>query len=335
MNPDFCKELQTYLGAALGIAPPALPAWPGVASLPRYLGDGFAFHELNLWERPCLLMVAKHDVPTAAELQKQLRIVERVAKTPVIYGQGGMTARQRQRLVELFVPFVVPGRQLFLPPLGVDLREQYAAQARHHAPALWPAAQAVLLAGLLGRWEGNSHASAIARQFGYSAMTLSRARRELLDRSFVSLHGAGHRARWSLNGTRAEVWQAALPTLRSPVLRRAWVKLPKGERGHLPAAGLTALAAYSMLAEPAVPVVALSEAAWRAMADRQPRLRLADEVFDGATELELWSYEPRILLDPTECCVDRYSLFLSLQDEAAADERVALAMDEMMRAIKG
>jgi hypothetical protein len=333
--PDFLKALRTYLSATLGIEPPAMRAWPGVKALPRYLADGFAFHEIDLWARPCLLMVANQEVPTPADLQKQLRLVERLANMPVIYGQGEMTARQRQRLLTLFIPFVVPGRQLFLPPLGVDLREHYAAQARQHVPALGPAAQAVLLAGLLGYWEGNSHASAIARQFGYSAMTLSRARRELLDRGFVSLHRAGRGAHWSLNGTRAAVWQAAQPALRSPVLRRVWCALPKVEQKKLPAAGLTALAVYSMLAEPAAPVVALSEAAWRTMAQRLSQLRLADEVFDGAVELELWSYDPRILIGPSDRCVDRYSLFLSLQAEAEIDERVALALDEMMKGAEG
>ena len=331
MPKDFRKTLQTYLATTLGIAAPALSAWPGVKALPRYLAEGFAFHELNLWGQACLLMVAKQEAPSPVDLQKQLRLVEREAGLPVIYGQAGMTARQRQRFLELFVPFVVPGRQLFLPPLGVDLREHYSAQARHHAPALGPAAQAVLLAGLLGFWQGDSHASAMARQFGYSAMTLSRARRELLDRGFVRLLGAGRGARWALNEARLAIWQSARPALRSPVVRRVWCALPDDERARLPAAGLTALAANSMLAGPAVPVAALSEAAWRELTQRLPGLRTADEAFDGAVELELWSYEPGILMDPSARSVDRYSLFLSLQAETESDERVAQALEAMMK----
>lgn len=328
---DFLKALQTYLATTLGIAPPALSAWPGVKALPRYLADGFAFHELDLWGQTCLLMVAKQEAPTPGELQKKLRFVERQAKLPVIYGQAGMTARQRQRLLELFVPFVVPGRQLFLPPLGIDLREHYAAQARHHAPALGPAAQAVLLAGLLGVWAGDDHASAIARRLGYSAMTLSRARRELLDRGFLHLHGTGRGAHWALNGAPTAVWEVARPALRSPVVRRVWCTLPDDEREQLPATGLTALAENSMLAAPAIPVLALTDAAWRDLTHRLPGLRTAEEAYDGAVELNLWSYEPGILMDPSARCVDHYSLYLSLQAEAEADERVAQALEAMMK----
>ena len=70
---DFRKALQTYLATTLGIAAPALSAWPGVKMLPRYLADGFAFHELDLLGQACLLMVAKQEAPTPVELQRQLR----------------------------------------------------------------------------------------------------------------------------------------------------------------------------------------------------------------------------------------------------------------------
>ena len=86
-----------------------------------------------------------------------------------------------------------------------------------------------------------------------------------------------------------------------------------------------------MLAGPAVPVAALSEAAWRELTQRLPGLRTADEAFDGAVELELWSYEPGILMDPSARSVDRYSLFLSLQAETESDERVAQALEAMMK----
>jgi hypothetical protein len=48
---------------------------------------------------------------------------------------------------------------------------------------------------------------------------------------------------------------------------------------------------------------------------------------DNEVEIEVWSYDPRVLLDgPT---VDRLSLFLSLRDDP--DERVQQALQEMMR----
>ena len=48
-------------------------------------------------------------------------------------------------------------------------------------------------------------------------------------------------------------------------------------------------------------------------------------------EVEIWSYDPHILIEPPVRNVDRYSLFLSLQSAAEADERVAQALEAMMK----
>ena len=58
-----------------------------------------------------------------------------------------------------------------------------------------------------------------------------------------------------------KVWETALDRLRSPVKKRLWVKYPfKKELGMK--AGLSALAHYSNLAEPANPVLALEGKHW-------------------------------------------------------------------------
>ena len=74
-----------------------------------------------------------------------------------------------------------------------------------------------------------------------------------------------------------------------------------------------------------------SDAAWWSLLDRLPSLRQAEELFDGAVEVEIWSYDPHILIEPPVRSVDRYSLFLSLQPAAEADERVAQALESMMK----
>jgi hypothetical protein len=325
------SAVQTYLAEALSIDLPAMQAWPGAKRFPRYLADAYSFDTLVLWGKPLLCMVVKASVSGTTELQKHVRLVEQVAGLPVLLVLAELTARQRARLIELFLPFVVPGKQLFLPPLGLDLREQYAAAVRRQMPLLGPATQAVLLAGLLGRWGKGANASMMARQLGYSPMSMSRAGRELLDLRFLVVEGASRSARWCLAAPVIEVWRKAEPLLRSPVLRRGWVKQGDLETDDLAQAGLSALAGQTMLATPALPVFALGEAAWQALSERTPGLRLEDEPMVDAARIELWCYEPRSLMPADSVYVDPYSLTLSLRDEAASDDRVALALDELMQ----
>lgn len=325
------SAVQTYLAEALSIDLPAMQTWPGVKRLPRYLADAYGFDTLVLWGKPLLCMVIKASVSGTTELQKHVRLVEQVAGLPVLLVVAELTARQRARLVELFLPFVVPSKQLFLPPLGLDLREQYAAVARRQMPLLGPATQVVLLAGLLGQWGQGTNASMMARQLGYSPMSMSRAGRELLDLGFLLVEGASRSARWCLAAPVIEMWRSAEPMLRSPVLRRVWVKEGDLKTDDLPLAGLSALAGQTMLAPPALPVYALGEAAWKALCERTPGLRLEDEPMVKAICIELWRYEPRSLMPGGSAYVDPYSLMLSLRDEAASDDRVALALDELMQ----
>lgn len=322
--------VQTYLADALGIERPAMQAWPDVKHLPRYLAEAYAFDALVLWGKPLLCMMVRRDAPGMPDLHKHLRLVEQQSGLPVVLVLAELTARQRTRLIQLFLPFVVPGKQLFLPPLGLDLREQYAAAARRQMPLLGPATQAVLLAGLLGQWEKGANASMMARQLGYSPMSMSRAGRELLDLGLLVVEGSSRNARWRLAAPVIDVWRKVEPMLRSPVLRRGWVKQGDLETADLAQAGLSALARQTMLAHPALPVYALGEASWQALSKRMPGLRLENESMVDAACIELWCYEPRSLMPGGGAYVDPYSLTLSLRDEAASDDRVALALDELM-----
>jgi hypothetical protein len=86
---------------------------------------------------------------------------------------------------------------------------------------------------------------------------------------------------------------------------------------------MTALAAHTMLAEPPYPVRAISSDEWA------NAMRAKTEVFPepvpGAIEWQVWTYQPRLLLNRKT--VDPLSLTSSLQGHA--DERVQLALDEL------
>ena len=90
-------------------------------------------------------------------------------------------------------------------------------------------------------------------------------------------------------------------------------------------AGLSALAYYSALAEPANPVFALEGKKWKGIKTGK-NIRILEIVEPGACELEIWSYPPELF--SKEGVVDRLSLYLSMQ--ANDDERVESALEEMM-----
>jgi DNA-binding transcriptional ArsR family regulator len=319
------QEVQRYLQDTLGLAA-EIRRWDGVGKLPYYLQDTFEFHELVLLNQKMLLAVDRQTTAApAAALREQLNAVAAVGRLPVTYVTATLKSYERKRLIQQKVPFIVPGNQLYLPGLGIDLREYFRQRPQAREALLSPSTQAMLIAALFrDPWEPGWRPGVSATKLNYTPMTVSRAVKELTVAGIAELRREG-RERWLYVGDRpAEVWERAKPFLRSPVKRTAWANptsalLPT----RVPLAGLSALAQCTMLAEPRWPIRAISSQQWRSAT--RAGLEILPEPIPGAYEWQVWTYDPDLAM--SRKTVDALSLTLSLQGES--DERVQLALDEL------
>jgi hypothetical protein len=318
------SAIQHYLHATLEVAI-GYRRWSGMASLPYFLQD-----TLILWESKLLgldVLLALETSATRASIGDVVKHVQKVSalsQLPVIYVTEALASYERKRLIEHKVPFIVPGNQLYLPDLGLDLREYFRQRRSSAGEALSPSAQAMLIAALLQPiWEVECQPIEILETLGYSAMTRSRAARELIAAGIAVGSKLGRTQQLKLARSPSETWHHAQPLLRSPVKRTVWAypaDIPASLERR--AAGQSALARNTALAPPLRPVYATSQAAWLALKGRAIEL---PESLPGAEEWQLWAYSPA-LLRMTDA-VDPYSLILSLRDNA--DERVQLALDDI------
>ena len=317
--------VQAYLHETLGIAP-TVRAWPGAGKLPYFLQDAFDVRELKLLERLILLAIDRQPNKLGlANVRGQMDKLRQIVGMPVVYVTGALASYERKRLIEQKVPFMVPGNQLYLPELGIDLREYFRKRPAAPDTVLSPATQAMLIAVLLRKpWRAEWQPTEVVNDLGYTAMTLSRAVKELTAAGIATLRTEG-RARWlQMERTAAQTWEQAKPLLRSPMRRRFWAQpIPNWKPPHVRLAGLSALARYSMLAEPQWPIYAISPAQWRTAT--QAGIKTLPEPLPGACEWELWHYNPALV--PNSETVDPLSLTLSLQGNT--DERVQLALDAL------
>lgn len=322
---DDAAAVHAYLHETLGIAP-KVRAWAGSGKLPYFLQEAFEVRELKLLGRQILLAIDQRaDRPGLANVRGQLDRLRQLAGMPVVYVTRTLASYERKRLIEQKVPFLVPGNQLYLPDLGIDLREYFRKPTIAAQTALSPATQAMLIAVLLRRpWRDQWQPAEVVGELGYTPMTLSRAVKELTAAGIATLRTEG-RVRWlHTERTAAQTWEHARPMLRSPVKRRVWMLPPPKPRPRpLRLAGLSALARFSMLSEPQWPTYAVAQAEWKAAT--QASFETLPEPLPGACEWELWHYSPALARDSDT--VDPLSLTLSLQGNQ--DERVQLALDEL------
>jgi AraC-like DNA-binding protein len=300
-----------------------------------FVGRIYEAYRGRVFDRDYVLLVCTaRNRPTPGQVEKHAQIAQAALGANVAFVFPSLPAFDRKRLVQRHVPFIVPGRQTYLPMVMIDLREKspaHPAVGGRRPEALSAPAQVLLLFHLQkqpdsAQWQLNQWADAL----GYSRMTLSRVYRELLSAELCRPSGKGRQVLVEFPPERRALWEKALPYLRSPVAGRAHVVIANRDDLPLYQAGESALAQLSMLAAGREKVFAMSPGGYRAALEngKLTRVPYAD---DDTVVVERWRYDPGIL-SPDGRVVDTLALFLTLQHDQ--DERVQAALKEMLEAVR-
>ena len=312
------KYITDTLGIELKIEP-----WEFANRLPFYLIDRYDFKKAVLDGVSCLFMKPKSEPDALANIKKHITNVRKIDPLPIVLELDGMTARRRKSLVDARIPFVAPECQIYLPFLGIALRERYAS-VKPPAETLMPSAQ-LLLFHYLYQKEPELRTGETADLFNLSAMQISRAIKQLTALGLVTMRKDGVRTVISKNESRRDLFEKAKPYLLNPVRKRMYAErreLPVG----LPLAGYSALSELTMLGGQTTETFAFF--------GKAGDLTGTDTLIDNAdqAEVEVWRYEPA-LLSKRPGVVDVLSLIMSLP--LSNDERVEQAIDELLNTLWG
>lgn len=315
------NDALTYLKDEMGLSVVECE-WSGAADLPLYLAKAASY-------RLCAcngvdFIAAKVDQEVSLpELKRIVSQVSTRAGMPVVL-VAQIDARQRKALVSQGIPFVVPGRQAFLPMLG------FVTSAKREplplAKVLAPGAQAALVA--LAANPGLRTSGELMRVTGMPSSSVSRALDDLARRGLVSKSKNGREVAISRIGNRNDFVKGAIGCLRNPVVRAAYTRRGK-QVDLLPLAGESALSQRSMLAVPRIEQRAISRKDFKDLTFEEVQL---GELHDEETvQIQVWAYDPLVAGGDV---VDDISLALTLVGEG--DERVigqlnALFKEELWR----
>ncbi len=332
-SQELFRAAQAYLRATLHVSP-SLKAWGARNGLPLFLANGFDFRQTELFGRAILLSVPLSDsTKSPTGLSKQLGSLQRHFEGIIVLVLENLSAYQRSRLIEESAAFIVPGNQLFVPQLAMDLREHFRRKRSFTEDQLSPVAQALFLRHLnLGDVEG-ARPSDLAETLRYSAMSIGRAFEELSASGLAHIEARGRSKHIRFTDTPRELFETAAPRLRSPVKAEHWFRapsLPQGFYGsplpqYLPIGGEGALAERSAMSRPRLVRFAAGPKDWKRLQSGEfgREINQNEEPDFG---VDVWWYDPDIVSGAHE--IDALSLYLQFRNHP--DERLEAAAEQLM-----
>jgi DNA-binding MarR family transcriptional regulator len=307
-----------------------LVSWDKAEKLPLFLTDRFDFFRITLFDRPYTLAYDRETEPTSpAALYKQLEVVRKKGNTDVVYVCNSLTSWNRTRLIEKKQSFIVPENQLYLPLLGMDLREYTRLpEKKTDLRSLGPSSVRALLYILYHADRNDWTLAELSLSLGISTMSVSRTFDEFGDTGLFTIEKSGKTRVLHRTGSGIEVWSRAMPFLRTPVMKKAYV-VQDTAIPELPRSGITALSEKTIMVPPQIPEYAISSASWKELSKKKG-FREVPTADMNTVLLEIWRYDPAPFA--REGMVDPLSLYLSLKD--SDDARVENALQELMGGVE-
>ncbi len=325
---DVVAQLKKYLA---DVAEPNVSIRPdkkAKGKIPVFMGQAYEIYQTKFLGRAYTLLLAT-EPPTPSQAAKHADKIQALLGKAVVFVFPKLPAFERKRYIQQGIPFIVLHRQIYLPLVLMDLRESPAdwPGAKGDRPHAFSAPTQVLLLYYLQKPDVDAWSlKHWAQVLGYSKMTLTRARNELVNAELCLPQEKGRSIELHFPQDRPVLWQKALPYLRTPVQKQCTIQPMSDTNMLLYQAGITALAHYTLISADPNPVYALSAADYRkAIKEKHIQEQLFTE--ENTLVIERWRYAPAVLATDKQT-VDPLSLYLSLKNDP--DERVQDALQTLM-----
>lgn len=309
------RKVQKYLKAC-GIGSSEVSDCDLSAEFPMAIASRYEAMYLTIFGEPRIVLEPNVEVPPDELVDAVRRVAE--LHRPIV-ALDFADREYSDLLKKAGVDYIVPGRQVFLPPYAtLSPPEAYERTEKAFLREfLSPWAQVVLFRILLFHAEEKSVSYATLRkELRLRDVYLTRACQELEHHRFATLGKEGRNRFICLLGNRRLLWQAAQKRLRTPILKRIRYA---NSLTNFPKAGCSALEAVSELAPSGEASVAMAQS-------DIGKLDMDKIQKYSGTEIEIWRYDPCLL--SRNGLVDPLSLYMSLK--GSPDARIQIAIEGLL-----
>jgi hypothetical protein len=290
--------------------------------LPLFLCNIYQFFQTNLLNVPCILLAPIPDLPPMATLHKHIDLVKGLGGKEVVLILKEVTQYKRRNLISQRIPFIIKGKQTFLPFLGMHLTK--TSLENEAKPKFFTlSAQLTFLFFLYGKIE-SMNATQLAIVLRKTVMSASRALNELYDANLLTYEIGGKTGKSKVYRKirDPQFFNIGKNYLQSPIQKTFFVK--DAPTSAL-VSGLEALALLSMLNPPEHRVLAVGNR-YLDKAVRNVHYFASQDLNEMSIMLEIWNYPPELFSCKEQ--VDLASLYACLKDQK--DERIEQALEEAL-----
>lgn len=285
-------------------------------SLPNYLKSRYVIKKAWFDQQSVFLLFPKFELDSLSTLKKHIERMQAIEKIPVVFMLEKISAGKRRGMLENQIPFIVGNKQCFLPFLGMLLTQRCDAEETEKEKLI-PSAQ-MLLFYYIYHQKKELYTNTAVTKLGVSAMTITRAVRNLEQLGLIQVFKSGVQKVMTTNFSRKELYNKALPYIQNPIKRTIFIK-NKDIDSNLLYAGDSALSQMSMLNDQRIPSYAIDT--WKK--------DFTDTLINDTDQvaLQIWKYDPNVL--SSEKNVDVFSLAACYMDDE--DERIEECIEEMLK----
>ncbi len=317
------ETLKNYFDTTLGVDVVIQPLKEErTKRLPFFVMSNYTLFKTQLFGCELILAEAKEAV-TADRLKKQLDIIQAAIQLPVIAILKPTEAYNRSRLIEKKVSFVIPGKQMYMPSLLVDLKE-FGVSQEQQSELMQPAVQFLLLYHLEVESLDGLNLKKIAEKLEYNAATITRAVKYLMVNNICKLAGTKDKF-LHFNFTKKELWDKTKTLMFNPIKKSSYFTGILNDM-DLRKTDINALSQYSDLNPSLIHFYAAKPGTIQLLKEKYPN-KIGE--MEGDVCIEEWKYNPA-KLSQTEF-VDRLSLYLCFRDNK--DERIENALEQLIESV--
>lgn len=330
------REVNKYISEILGENISIYPiSKKELGNLPMYITQSYKLYNINLFNKEVVAVEPyNEDELSILQIDKHLHLISNNLNANVILILENVLSYNRKRLIEKKISFIVPGKQMYLPELLIDLRENFSqSKSKPQDGKLMPSAQMLLIYHIVNRYNSwqleNYSFKEIAKKMNYTAMAITNAVEDLKYHDLINVKGEKEKF-IKFNFERNELWNIVVENnlLSNPIIKTVYTdSLPN--KPFMLGSNTSALPEYSDMNPSRQKYYAIDKNTFYDWQKKGNLVNSNDR--EGIYAIEVWKYNPEIIVEEMGNelpVVDPLSLYLSLKDNR--DERIEMALEQII-----